>query len=97
MLHVDMHSPVCGHTGNNSKHELPLIKKHDVQYGVVKSFIQWQLGYKVLRVCVYYCSTFDKAVRVGAGGDWRTCATRDDEPRTVCVFITAVPITKLFA
>jgi hypothetical protein len=30
-------------------------------------------------VCVYYCSTFDKAVRVGG------------------VFITAVPIIKLFA
>jgi hypothetical protein len=32
----------------------------------------------------YYCSTFDKAVRVGGGGEWRTCATRDYEP---CVFI----------
>jgi hypothetical protein len=21
-------------------------------------------------VCVYYCSTFDKAVRVGGGGEW---------------------------
>jgi hypothetical protein len=31
-------------------------------------------------VCVYYCSTFDKAVRVGGGGEWRTCATSDDEP-----------------
>jgi hypothetical protein len=67
-------------------------------------------------------------VRVGGGGEWRTCAMRDDEPRpvwmslpitrvtssmlvfitaverefvykcsTVCVFITAVPISKLFA
>ena len=31
-------------------------------------------------MCVYYCSTFDKAVRVEEGGEWRTCATRDDEP-----------------
>ncbi len=46
-------------------------------------------------------------MRVGVGGgQWRTCATRYDEPRLVwtslttthvCVFITAVPITKLFA
>ncbi len=35
-------------------------------------------------MCVYYCSTFDKAVRVGGLSE-------------VCVFITAVPITKLFA
>ena len=40
--------------------------------------------------CVYYCSTFDKAVRVGGGGEWRTCATRDDEPRPVW---TRLPIT----
>ena len=41
-------------------------------------------------MCVYYCSTFDKAVRVGGGGEWRTCATRDDEPRPVW---TRLPIT----
>ncbi len=35
-------------------------------------------------VCVfYYCRTYYKAVRVGGGGEWRTCATRDDEPRPV--------------
>ncbi len=28
------------------------------------------------KLCVCYCSTFDKAVRVGGGGEWRTCATR---------------------
>jgi hypothetical protein len=34
--------------------------------------------------CVYYCSTYYKAVRVGGGGgQWRTCATRDYEPRPV--------------
>jgi hypothetical protein len=43
----------------------------------------------------------------GGGGYGRTCATRDDEPRPVwtslpithcmCVFITAVPVIKLFA
>ena len=33
-------------------------------------------------ISVYYCSTYYKAVREGGG---------------VCVFITAVPITKLFA
>ncbi len=32
-------------------------------------------------VCVYYCSTYYKAVREGGGGEWRTCATRDYEPR----------------
>jgi hypothetical protein len=46
-------------------------------------------------VCVfYYCRTYYKAVRVGGGGEWRTGAMRDDEP---CVFITAVPNTKLCA
>jgi len=35
-------------------------------------------------VCVfYYCKTYYKAVRVGGGGEWRTCAMRDDEPRSV--------------
>ena len=35
-------------------------------------------------VCVfYYCRTYDKAVRLGGGGEWRTCAMRDDEPRPV--------------
>jgi hypothetical protein len=46
----------------------------------------------VTRVCVYlrggacvfyYCRTYYKAVRVGGGGQWRTCAMRDDEPRPV--------------
>jgi hypothetical protein len=32
-------------------------------------------------VCVYYCRTYYKAVRVGGGGEWRTCAMRYDEPR----------------
>ena len=32
-------------------------------------------------VCVYYCSTYYKAVHVRRGGEWGTCATRDDEPR----------------
>jgi hypothetical protein len=31
----------------------------------------------------YYCSTYYKVVRVGGGGQWRTFATRDYEPRTV--------------
>ena len=40
-----------------------------------------------LCVCVYYCRTFYKAVRVG-----------EEESGVVCVcFITAGPITKLFA
>ena len=43
-----------------------------------------------LFVCVYYCSTYYKAVRVGGGGQWRTCATRDDEPRPLW---TSLPIT----
>ena len=35
-------------------------------------------------LCVfYYCRTYYKAVRVGGGGEWRTCAMRDDEPRPV--------------
>jgi hypothetical protein len=41
-------------------------------------------------VCVYYCSTYHKTVRVGGGGEWRTCGTRDDEPRPVW---TRLPIT----
>ena len=40
-------------------------------------------------VCVYYCSTYYKAVREGGGGKWRTCATRDNEPRPVR---TSLPI-----
>ncbi len=42
--------------------------------------------------CVYYCSTYCKAVRVGPGGgkQWKTCATRDYEPRPVW---TSLPIT----
>jgi hypothetical protein len=43
------------------------------------------------RVCVfYYCRTYYKAVRVGGGGEWRTGAMRDDEPRPVW---TSLPIT----
>ena len=40
-------------------------------------------------VCVYYCSSYYKAVRVCGGGRW-TCAARDDEPRPVW---TSLPIT----
>ena len=39
--------------------------------------------YLVSGVCVDYCSTYYKAVREGRGGKWRTCATRDYEPRPV--------------
>ena len=39
---------------------------------------------KMTGVCVfYYCRTYYKAVRVWGGGEWRTCAMRDDEPRPV--------------
>ncbi len=38
----------------------------------------------------YYCRTYYKAVRVGGGGEWRTCAMRDDEPRPVWM---SLPIT----
>jgi len=32
-----------------------------------------------VKVCVfYYCRTYYKAVRVGGGGEWRTCAMRDE-------------------
>ena len=41
-------------------------------------------------VCFYYCSDYYKAVDVGGGGEWRTCATRDDEPKPVW---TSLPIT----
>jgi hypothetical protein len=37
-------------------------------------------------MCVfYYCRTYYKTVRVGGGGEWRTCAMRDDENKAVCV------------
>ncbi len=40
-------------------------------------------------VCVfYYCRTYYKAVRVGGGGEWRTCAMRDDEPRPVWMCVS---------
>ncbi len=46
---------------------------------------------KAEKVCVfYYCRTYYKAVRVGGGGEWRTCAMRDDEPRPVWM---SLPIT----
>ena len=49
----------------------------------------WQCAVCVL--CVfYYCRTYYKAVRVGGGGEWRTCAMRDDEPRPVWM---RLPIT----
>ena len=42
-------------------------------------------------VCVfYYCRTYYKAVRVGGGGEWRTCAMRDDEPRPVWMSLLCV-------
>jgi hypothetical protein len=45
-------------------------------------------------LCVfYYCRTYYKAVRVGEGGEWRTCAMRDDEPRPVWM---SLPITHKF-
>jgi hypothetical protein len=44
-----------------------------------------------LHLCVFYfCRTYYKAVRVGGGGEWRTCAMRDDEPRPVWM---SLPIT----
>jgi hypothetical protein len=44
----------------------------------------------LLQFVFYYCRTYYKAVRVGGGGEWRTCAVRDDEPRPVwmSLFIT---------
>ena len=42
------------------------------------------------RCVFYYCRTYYKAVRVGGGGEWRTCAMRDDEPRPVWM---SLPIT----
>jgi hypothetical protein len=47
----------------------------------------------IMSLCVYvfyYCRTYYKAVRVGGGGEWRTCAMRDDEPRPVWM---SLPIT----
>ncbi len=41
----------------------------------------WFSSVNSICVCVYYCSTFDKAVRVGGGGKWRTCTTRDNGTR----------------
>jgi hypothetical protein len=70
-------------------------------------------------VCVYYCSTYYKAVRVGGAGTMEDmcyerlraeacvvslpivcvyyCSTFDKAVRVGGVFITAVPIIKLFA
>ncbi len=31
----------------------------------------------------YYCRTYYKVFARGGGGEWRTCAMRDDEPRPV--------------
>ena len=46
-MHVDMLSPVCGHTSNYSQYEWSLMI-NTMQDCVAKRFIQWQLGYKVL-------------------------------------------------
>ena len=42
-------------------------------------------------MCVYYCRTYYKAVRVGGEGEWRTCAMRDDEPRPVWIPVPVCP------
>jgi hypothetical protein len=44
-------------------------------------------------VVVYYYSTQYKAVRVGGGGQWRTCAKRYDEPTRAsrCVSVNPIP------
>jgi hypothetical protein len=41
-----------------------------------------------------YCRTYYKAVRVGGGGEWRTCAMRDYDPRPVwmSLLITLAPL-----
>ncbi len=56
------------------------------------------LGVVCMRVCVFI--TAGPSTKLFAcvwGGYWRTCATRDDEPRPVwtslCLFITAGPST----
>jgi len=46
-MHVDMLSPVCGHTSIYSQYEWSLMI-NTMQDCVAKRFIQWQLGYKVL-------------------------------------------------
>ena len=61
----------------------------------------------VFITCVFITAgPITKLFAGGGGGEWRTCATRDDEPRPVwtslpithvCVFITAGPIIKLCA
>jgi hypothetical protein len=49
-------------------------------------------------VCVYYYSTYFKAVRVGGGANnVFVTALPITKLFISCVFITAVPITKLFA
>ena len=46
-MHVDMLSPVCGHTSIYLQYEWSLMI-NTMQDCVAKRFIQWQLGYKVL-------------------------------------------------
>jgi hypothetical protein len=58
-----------------------------IQVGMGLTMEHWVTG--TFPVCVYYCSTYYKAVRVGVGGEWRTCTTRDYEPRPVW---TSLPI-----
>jgi hypothetical protein len=53
----------------------------------------WSPGLGPVRCVFYYCRTYYKAVRVGGGGEWRTCAMRDDEPRPVWM---SLPITHWF-
>jgi hypothetical protein len=51
----------------------------------------WRFGGPPVGVVVYYYSTYYKAVRVGGR------VIMEDMYYGVCVFITAVPNTKLFA
>jgi hypothetical protein len=40
----------------------------------------WQMHNQLRECLFYYCRTYYKAVRVGGGGEWRTCAMRDECP-----------------
>ncbi len=54
---------------------------HLAEAHVLKIFNGVQLEFRYCVCVFYYCRTYYKAVRVGGGGEWRTCAMRDDEPR----------------
>ena len=78
-----MHAGGSGHNGGEKRNVL-------IVSVMLSITIYFALRSETQGGVFYYCRTYYKAVRVGGGGEWRTCAMRDDEPRPVWM---SLPIT----